>query len=123
MSNSHIELKKNILYVCLGIIFLILALQFYKLQISQTTVYAEKSYENSVKIVTQFPVRGNIYDRDGRMIVDNRPAFSLYLIPAEVNKKTIESIAQLININPDEIRKELRRAGRFQPVKVMRHNQ
>ena len=69
MPDSRIEQKKNVLYIALTLIFIILALQFYKLQISETSLYAEKSFENSVKIVTQFPVRGNIYDRDGRMIV------------------------------------------------------
>jgi penicillin-binding protein 2 len=120
MFNSQSELKKKVLYIVLSVIFIILALQFYKLQISDTSLYAEKSIENSVKIVTQFPVRGNIYDRDGRMIVDNRPAFSLYLIPAEVNNESVENVAGLINVNPDDIRAELRRSGLFQPVKVMR---
>ena len=120
MFNSQIEFKKNLLYIFLSVIFIILALQFYKLQISETTLYAEKSIENSVKIVTQFPVRGNIYDRDGRMIVDNRPAFSLYLIPAEASDKTVEEIAGLINVPPNDIRTELRKSGRFQSVKVMR---
>ena len=120
MFSSRTEYKKNVLYIALSVIFIILALQFYQLQISQTSVYAEKSIENSVKIITQFPVRGNIYDRNGKMIVDNRPAFSLYLIPAEINDKTVENIAELINVDPGDIHKELRKAGRFQPVKVMR---
>ncbi|MBN2364777.1 MAG: penicillin-binding protein 2 [Calditrichaeota bacterium] len=113
-------MKKYVLYGTLTAIFLILALQFFNLQISQSSLYTEKSLENSVKMVTQFPVRGNIYDHDGRLIVDNRPAFSLYLIPVETTERTIQIVSDLIDIPAAEIRKELRKAGRFQPVKVMR---
>ncbi len=120
MSTSEQEFKKYLFYGFFILLFLILAFQFYNLQISKSSLYSEKSVENSVKIVTQFPVRGNIYDRDGRMIVDNRPAFSLYLIPSETTEKTIGTISELIDVHPDDIRKELRSAGRFQPVKVMR---
>ncbi|NOQ98239.1 MAG: hypothetical protein GQ561_08750, partial [Calditrichae bacterium] len=120
MSIPDVEIKKYIFYGILVLLFLVLVFQFYNLQISQSSLYTEKSVENSVKIVTQFPVRGNIYDREGRMIVDNRPAFSLYLIPSETTENTIKIISELINVHPDDIRKELRKAGRFQSVKVMR---
>jgi len=120
MLASEQEFRKYIFYGMIALLFLILSFQFYNLQISQSSVYSEKSVENSVKIVTQFPVRGNIYDRDGRMMVDNRPAFSLYLIPSETTEKTVQIISELIDVHPDDIRKELKKAGRFQPVKVMR---
>jgi penicillin-binding protein 2 len=120
MSFSENELKKYVLYAALTLFFLILSLQFFNLQISQTSIYAEKSFENSVKMVTQFPVRGNIYDHEGRLIVDNRPAFSLYLIPAETTAKTIKTIAELIDVPEEDMKQELKNAGRFQPVKVMR---
>ena len=120
MSVPDVEIKKYIFSGILVFLFLVLVFQFYNLQISQSSLYTEKSVENSVKIVTQFPVRGNIYDREGRMIVDNRPAFSLYLIPSETTENTIKIISELINVHPDDIRKELRKAGRFQSVKVMR---
>jgi penicillin-binding protein 2 len=120
MTNSEPELKKFFLYSVLILVFFILALQFYRLQISQASIYYQKSFQNSVKMVTRFPVRGNIYDRDGTIIVDNRPAFSLYLIPASVTDNTLEKVSHLSKIPVDEIRSEIEKAGKFQPVKVMR---
>lgn len=113
-------MKKYMYYTVIAAFLLILVIQFYRLQIYQSSLYYQKSYQNSVKMLTRLPVRGNIYDRNGRIIVDNRPAFSLYLVPAETNDNTLGKISKIINIPKDDIRKELRKAGKFQPVKVMR---
>ncbi len=120
MSNSDMDGKKYFYISVLVLFFLVLTVQFYRLQISHSSIYFEKSYQNSVKMVTRLPVRGNIYDRNGQLIVDNRPAFSLYLIPAETTEHTLEIISSISNIPKDDIKKELRKSGRFQPVKVMR---
>lgn len=120
MPNSDMDAKKYFYISVIVLLFLVLTIQFYRLQISHSSIYYEKSYQNSVKMVTRFPVRGNIYDRNGQLIVDNRPAFSLYLIPAETTEHTLEIISSISNIPKDDIKKELRKSGRFQPVKVMR---
>ncbi len=120
MTFTELQYKKYGFYAVMTVLFLVLGFQFFNLQISQSTHYSEKSLENSVKMVTQFPVRGNIYDREGRMIVDNRPAFSLYLIPAESTDETVQIIADLLGIPAEEIRQQFKTSGKFQPVKVMR---
>ena len=117
---SEKDMKKYIYYTVIVTFFLILTVQFYRLQIHQSSLYYQKSYQNSVKMVTRLPVRGNIYDRNGRIIVDNRPAFSLYLLPAETTESTLDKISKIINIPKEDIRNELRKVGKFQPVKVMR---
>jgi len=120
MTWSEFESKKYILYLVVLLVFLVLLIQFFNLQISQSSHYTEKSFENSVKMITQFPVRGNIYDRHGRMIVDNRPAFSLYLIPAETSNFTITKMVEMFDLNEEDVRRELKKAGKFQAVKIVR---
>lgn len=120
MTWSAPESKKYVLYVVVILVFTVLTIQFFNLQISKSSVYTEKSLENSVKMITQLPVRGNIYDRDGRVIVDNRPAFSLYLVPAETPHSTVAKVAELFNLREEDIQKELKKSGRFQAVKIVR---
>lgn len=120
MNNSQTDFKKYLFLGSILTILLILWIGFYRLQISESTIYSQKSLQNSVRMITRMPVRGNIYDRDGRLIVDNRPAFSLYLIPAEVNDHTLAVISELAGLPQSEIRKKLKGAGRFQPVKIVR---
>lgn len=120
MSIGEYELKKFIYITGLVILFLILGVRFYRLQISEVSLYSEKSLENSVKMISKTPVRGNIYDRNGRLIVDNRPAFSLYLVPAETTPHTIKVISQMNHQSPEDIKTELSKAGKFQSVKIIR---
>ena len=120
MSFSQSETKKYFFYAVLIAIFFLLFLGFFRLQISNVTFYSQKSLQNSVKMVTRIPVRGNIYDRNGELLVDNRPAFSLYLVPNETTPKTIDIISQLCRIPEEEIVQKLKRAGKFQPVKIVR---
>jgi len=120
MTNFELNKKKNVFYSVLILIFCILIFRFFRLQITDAPLYSKKSLQNSVKIITENPVRGNIYDRNGRLIVGNRPAFSIYLVPNETTKKTIQVIAKLGNLSVKEIKQKLKKAGRFQPVKVIR---
>jgi penicillin-binding protein 2 len=69
MSFSEFEIKKYIFYSTVILLFLVLLIRFYRLQISEVSLYSEKSLENSVKMISQTPVRGNIYDRNGKLIV------------------------------------------------------
>ncbi len=110
-------------YVLYGFIFFtmaILASRFYYLQIFQRDVYEQKSSKNSIRVITELPVRGNIYDRNGLLIADNRPSFSIYLIPGQTTPHTIRVVTRLFQLDSKKLRQRLRRAGRFQPVKVAR---
>ncbi len=120
MSFSAHELRKYIFYGSLTLLFIILSIGFYKLQITEKIQYTQKSTQNSVKVITRIPVRGNIYDRNGKLIVDNRPAFSLYLIPNETTDHTIRVISELTKVTGDVIREKLSDAGSFQSVKIVR---
>ncbi|GAB4331021.1 MAG: penicillin-binding protein 2 [Calditrichia bacterium] len=118
--NSNLSFKKWVFYSAFIVLILGLWIGFYRTQVSQATTYTEKSRQNSIKMLTQTPVRGNIYDRNGILVVGNRPAFSLYMVRNDVSANSIETIARLCNIPAKEIRKKLRQAGRFQPVKIVR---
>ncbi|MFZ0390429.1 MAG: penicillin-binding protein 2 [Calditrichia bacterium] len=120
MSVSQVEIKKYGFIIIITLLFVALVYRFYDLQIEEVTLYSQKSLQNSVRMITRTPVRGNIYDRNGRLIVDNRPAFSLYLVRSETTDKTIAAISRLSGQPEDEIKKKLRQAGPFQPVKVIR---
>jgi len=102
-------------------VILILLVRFLSIQIISGDLYELKSIENSVKIETKFPVRGNIYDRNGLLIADNRPAFSLYLVRSRTNSYTISRLGSILDLDLDDIEKKLRQGGPFQPVKIARH--
>ena len=120
MSKAEIEKKIIIFNSVVVLLFLLVGFGFYRLQISRSSFYFRKSLENSVKMITQMPVRGNIYDRNGKLLAGNRPAFSLYLVPNSTTSRTIHIVSGLSGRTEKEIRKQIRHSGRFQPVKIMR---
>lgn len=113
--------RRFVYFALVGLSLLILALGFYNLQVLQENVYLEKSLKNSVKIESQFPVRGLIYDRNGILIADNRSSFSVYLIPAQTTDHTIAVLSEKLGISEKDIRRRFRQARRFQPVKIARY--
>ena len=112
--------RKYILYGLIFFTMAILASRFYYLQIFQRDIYEQKSSKNSIRVITELPVRGNIYDRNGLLIADNRPSFSIYLIPGQTTSHTIQVVSRLFKLDKQKLRHRLRRAGRFQPVKIAR---
>ncbi len=92
-----------------------------QLQVVDHEVFAEKSQGNRVRIEPVPPIRGLVFDRNGRVIAENLPAYQLELIPEQVGDidDTLTRLAGLGLIEEEEIPrfKELSRTGpRFKPV-------
>lgn len=64
--------------------FALIGFQLYNLQIRQYEEYARRSNQNAMRTVPVDAVRGRILDRNGHILVGNRPAYTLGVIPAEV---------------------------------------
>ncbi|MBD3166011.1 penicillin-binding protein 2, partial [bacterium] len=64
-----------------GLFSLVLVLIFVRLvrlQLVQAEIYLQQSETNRVRVVERAPLRGLILDRDGEILVDNFPSYSLY---------------------------------------------
>lgn len=66
--------------------FVVIAAKLYSLQIAKHEEYRKRSEQNAMRTVPVEAVRGRILDRSGRIIVGNRPAYTVGLIPAEVGR-------------------------------------
>ena len=83
-----------------------LALWYFRLQVWQHSEYATRSEENRIKPRPVVPARGLIYDRNGRMLADNVPAFRLDVTPNEAgdSKKWLpELIEDRARCRPEDI--------------------
>lgn len=92
-----------------------------QLQIVDYELFAEKSQGNRVRIEPVPPIRGLIFDRKGRVIAENLPAYQLELIPEQVADidDTLARLAAIGLIEAGDIArfKALSRSGpRFKPV-------
>lgn len=126
IKDHHFERRLFFSRVILSIVIAIILLGFVigrlvQLQVFDYEQFAEKSQGNRIRIEAVPPNRGLVFDREGRVIAENLPAYQLELIPEQVDDidDTLERLAAIMLIEPDDIPryKELSRRGlRFKPL-------
>jgi len=99
--------------------------RLYYLQVIEHTLYTTLSEKNQVTLLPIPPNRGIIYDRNGIVIAENTPVFSLEMIPDKVANipQTVAELGQIISLSPEDLQafnKQLRQHRRFDsvPLKV-----
>ncbi len=96
--------RKYIFYLFISMAFLVLGARLFYLQIIKTQKYTTQSERNRIRRIVLEPVRGLIYDRNGQVLVENRPSYSISAIPYEClsNDSTLVLLAQILN-KPKEV--------------------
>ncbi|QNP39691.1 penicillin-binding protein 2 [Lysobacter solisilvae (ex Woo and Kim 2020)] len=82
-----------------------LALWYFRLQVWQHSEYATRSEENRIKLRPVVPARGLIYDRKGRILADNVPAYRLDVTPSEAgdSKRWLPELQKIVALSPEDI--------------------
>lgn len=102
----------------------LLIANLYNIQVNQYQDYKTRSNDNRIKIVPIAPNRGLIYDRNGVLLAENRPVFSLEITPEKIKDMddTIARLQQIITITPEQVerfQKERRQTRRFKSVPIL----
>lgn len=112
-------------FAFLGAVVMLAAVisNLYVLQIKKHDAFQTRSNTNRIKVVPVAPNRGLIYDRNGVILAENRPVFSLELIPEKTPdiEQTLVALQQLLGISDDNItrfQRERKRQRRFKPVTI-----
>ncbi|MCP4302328.1 MAG: penicillin-binding protein 2, partial [Gammaproteobacteria bacterium] len=121
-SERRLFVRRALLSAAIAILLLgVVIARLIQLQVIDHELFAEKAQGNRVRIEPVAPIRGLIFDRKGRVIAENLPAYQLELIPEQVGDidDTLNRLAALDLIEGEDIPrfKELSRTGpRFRPV-------
>jgi len=102
---------------------LILFTNIYELEISSFKKYQTRSNSNRIKLLPVAPNRGLIYDRNGVLLAENKPIYSIEVIPEQVEnlENTIKEVSELLDISKekqDKLFKSLRSKRRFKPLEL-----
>jgi len=104
--------------------FGLLLLRFFQLQVLGVSEYRAWSDRNSVRQISVPANRGKLYDRTGHILVDNRPSYSLFVIPFEYNRNPVDAdlLDDLIGMSPANIESRILEVGGnpFTPVRIIR---
>lgn len=124
--NPHAEAEQFRRRAALGFLMVLLALGlmggwYFKLQVLDHDIYATRSEANRIKARPVVPGRGLIYDRNGRLLAENVPAFRLDVTPDKVKDMaaTLEGLQEIFALDEEDIERfnQSRRARRgFLPV-------
>lgn len=90
-------------------VFLFLIVGFWILQVRDHEVNSELAERNRIKTVPLVAPRGKILDRDGRVIVDNRPSFRVLLSRENLNKDHFAAIALGLHLDLEDLQKLVKR--------------
>lgn len=110
-----------VISVALGILIFILIARLWYLQIHQHRLYMTLSQKNQLNLLPLEPNRGLIYDRNGKLVAENIPVFSLEITPSKVAdiKSAVAEIAKIIPLSyKDKLQffKQLKQSRRFESV-------
>jgi len=114
--------KIAFLQYVIAVTFLLLLIGYWRLQIGQHGQYLQQAERNRIRNLPVIAPRGRILDREGRILVDNFPAFSVLLMresAAALSPERIAGIARGLELDPVELQRLVERTAklpRFQPV-------
>ena len=115
--------RERVSYAIILLIFLVLLFGLIKLQIVEHRDLAIQSENNRIRVVPIIPRRGLVTDREGRIVIDNRPSYTLSVVPAEEAREiTLPNLAELLKLDTLEIRNRIKKnmVSRYQPSTVKR---
>ena len=133
MASKHIKdhrkekelfLNRTIISIFVGLLLISAVLiRLYQLQVVENEFFVEKAHGNRINIRATLPPRGIIYDRNGRILAENKTAFQLELIPEQV-KDIDDSLMRLSNLglidneSINSIKTEIKKSQQFKPVTI-----
>jgi penicillin-binding protein 2 len=101
----------------------LLLLGFWKLQVIDSDKYGVMAERNRVRSIPIIAPRGRMLDRDGRVLVDNYPSFSVLLLRDDMAavEKNLPAIADGLGLSLDDLKEQLSNTGalpKFQPIVI-----
>lgn len=123
-AEANLFARRIFIALC-GVVILLFVLfsNIYHLEITSYEKYQTRSNSNRIKLLPVAPNRGLIYDRNGVLLAENKPIYSIEIIPEQVKdiKKTVAEISELLDISQekqDKFFNTLKSKRRFKPIEL-----
>lgn len=119
----ELEKRKFIIYTICVIIFGLFVMRLAYLQLFSIEELSKESDRNSVKTITVTPPRGLMYDRNGKVLVDNKPSYTVTITPSQFDKNNLTEASSFLEIpavNLEENLKGIKGTNKFNPAKIKR---
>ncbi len=113
-----------VLQVAFGIIFTTLAFSFWYFQVVQNAKYEELAANNHQRTIPLRAPRGVMYDREGRVLVQNRSSFTISIVREHTKdlNRTVRVLSEVAGLDPKWVQGEVNRHRRepsYQPIVIV----
>src|SRR6478672_2517628 len=108
-------MRKVLLPTLLIITTVLLLLRLFYLQVIDDS-FKLKSDNNAIKIKYDYPERGYIYDRYGKLMVANQPSYDIMVTPRLVKEIDTVEFCKLLNITKEDFISRIQKARIYSPM-------
>lgn len=111
--------RKEIIQVLIVLVAVIFLVKLFFIQVLPNK-YAELANSNVIQRQVEYPFRGLIYDRNGKLIVYNTPEFNLMVVTKDMRKFDSAKFEAVFEISRQQLRsyfKELKSRKEYSPFK------
>ena len=118
--NEDFSSRLQFLRVVAVCIILVLIGRAGYLQVYDGELYARLAEGNRIRIIPAEAARGTFYDRNGELLVTNRPGFTVSLLPLTepISPEVIARVSALIHVPVEEIQKKIDAHIGFDPIRI-----
>ncbi|MDD3653842.1 MAG: penicillin-binding protein 2 [Desulfotomaculaceae bacterium] len=121
MERNLIERRMHIYLYIVVIIFLILVIRLAYMQLLQNDRFSTLARENRMRLIEITAPRGEVFDRNGNILVGNQPVYTVSL--ANLGRKDMDGVVQrlaaILGMEPQEIQQKIDQQERlYEPVKL-----
>ena len=107
-------MRKVLLPSLIIVAALLLVIRIFYLQFVDDS-FKLKSDNNAIKIKYDYPERGYIYDRNGKLLVANQASYDIMVIPRDVENMDTLEFCQLLDITKEDFLKRMAKAKIYSP--------
>lgn len=111
--SDRVRTSGRILRAVLIIGLLILLGRIFQLQIIEYETYTPLSMQNSLRMEVINPSRGLIYDKNGTILVENQPIYSITITPSRFDEEQIPLLADLLKVEEELVRERITEAQQY----------
>lgn len=110
---NNLKTSIRILQAIILIGVLVMLVRIFQLQIVDYEKYSPLSMQNSIRLEVVNPARGLILDRNGTILVDNQPIYSVTITPANFNMAKISRLADILKMDEEVVLNRIREAQQY----------
>ncbi len=101
--------RKYVIFALIGIISLAIVIRLFSIQVA-TSSYRFSASSNTQRKIIQYPARGLVYDRKGRLLVSNQASYDLKVIPSQLHAFDTMEFCNILKISKEDLKKKLEKA-------------